>query len=279
MSATRVWRRTVVAALFAGVCVSGIRVPARAILSKPDRTVLVAYLTALERGNFTAAFARLSDDERRYFRSPGNLAAVFATDRLAIEHFTILESTSGGSAGTLVVVRERVRFFDHAHERIGTVDANVRYGVVPSAHGPAIKDPFHPWYALAPSDVTTSANGVSATVRTISFYAGRLDVLVTFENRSEATVTLLPYGRTVVRDDTGLVHTAIRSKLVGLTDKALYEGLRLPPSGEYTGTMTFFTANRFVPKRLEITFAPVLADGADAPFELALPAVRVPPPT
>jgi len=265
----RVWAALVVLASIAPTA-------AGAKLTPPERSVLTRYLTALQLRNYANAFAGLSDDERRYFRSPRNLAAIFAADRLTLEGFTIVESTRVSAAATLAIVRERVTFFDHAHQRTGTITANVRYGIVPSAHGLGIKDPFHPWYAFAPADATASANGIRITVRKISFYTGRVEVLATFANTSDRTVTILPYGRSLVRDDAGKTHAPIRSKLPGLTDAALFEGLRLPPSGQYSGAMTFFTADRFKPKRLGITFGPALVDGADAPFEFVLPDIAVP---
>jgi len=249
--------------------------PVRAKLRPAERLVLTQYLTALQHGDYAGAFARLSADEQRYFRSPRNVAAVFAADRFALEAFTIVES-AGAAAGTIAVVRERVRFFDHAHQREGVLSANVRYGIVAGAHGPAVKDPFHPWFAFAPADASATANGVRLSVRKLSFYTGRLEVLLTFANRSETTVTVLPYGRSVVRDDAGKIHAPIRSKLPGLTDATLFEGLRLPPSGQYTGALTFFSPDRFTPKILRLTVAPALADGADAPFEFALPDIPVP---
>lgn len=251
--------------------------PVRAKLAAPKRAVVTAYLSALQHRDFPGAFARLSDDERRYFRSSRNFEAVFAADRFALDGFTILESAAGGKAGTIVVVRERVRFYDHAHQRDAKIDANVRYGIVPSSHGPAIKDPYHPWFSFAPTHVTTRNNGVTVTVRKISFYTGRIEVLATFANTGDTTVTILPYGRTVVRDDAGKTHVPIRSKLAGLTDAALFGGLRLPPSAQYTGAMTFVTADRFVAKLLRITFAPALLDGGEAPFDFVLPEVAVPP--
>jgi hypothetical protein len=41
--------------------------------------------------------------------------------------------------------------------------------------------------------------------------------------------------------------------------------------------MTFATPDRFTPKTLGVTVAPLLADGADAPFSVALPSWDVPP--
>lgn len=270
-------RRVVLACALAAAFGPGFGIPAEAKLSAPERGALVGYLGALQRGDYAAAFARLSPDERRYFRSSGNFAAIFTADRLKIERFTVLESVATPKSGTVAIVRERLTFFDHAHQKPGAITANVRYGIVASAGGFAIKDPFHPWFAFAPSDVSTSVGGVRVSVRKVSFFTGRVDVLLTFANTGESTVTMLPYGRSIVRDDAGGVHVPIRSKLPGLTDAALFEGLRLPSSAQYTGSMTFFTADRFVPKRLELTIAPALVDGADAPFEFKLPPIDVPP--
>ncbi|GAC1302473.1 MAG: hypothetical protein NVSMB19_11780 [Vulcanimicrobiaceae bacterium] len=252
--------------------------PVSATLTTPERGALTRYLAALQHGDFTGAFAQLSADERRYFGSAQNLAAVYAADRFALAAFTIVGSTSAGPRGTIVVVRERVKFLDQAHQRPAAVSVNVRYGLVPGAHGPSVKDPFHPWFAFAPPPATASAsaNGVRVTIRKISFFTGRVELLATFANTGDKTVTILPYGRSVVRDDGGTTHGPVRSKLPGLTDKNLFEGLRLPPSGQYTGAMTFFTVDRFRPKRLSVVFAPALLDGADAPFELAVPEFAVP---
>ncbi len=250
--------------------------PVSAKLGASERGVLIAYLTALQRADYAKAFSRLSDDERRYFRSASNFGAVFAADHLRIKRFAIVESSNAGAVGTIAVVRETFAFFDHAHQRTETITANVRYGVVAGARGLTIKDPFHPWFAFAPSDASVAVDGVSVSVRKVAFYTGRIEVLATFANTSDRTVTILPYGRSLVRDDAGGAHAPIRSKLPGLTDSALFEGLRLPPSAQYTGAMTFFTADRFTLKRLLVTFAPALADGADAPFEFKLPEIVVP---
>ncbi len=245
-------------------------------LTSPQRDALVHYLSDLEHREYAGAFGRLSADERRYFRSAHNLEAVFTADRVRLAAFTVVASTSAGTRGAIAVVRERVSFFDHAHQRADTLTANVRYGIVPGTQGFAIKDPFHPWYAFAPAAATARANGIRVWIRKLSFYTGRVAVLATFANTSDRTVTILPYGRSLVRDDTGRTHAPIRSRLPGLTDATLYKGLLLPPSAQYTGEITFFTADRFRPKYLRITFAPALVDGADAPFEWTLPVLPVP---
>jgi hypothetical protein len=79
-----------------------------------------------------------------------------------------------------------------------------------------------------------------------------------------------------LRDGSGKTYPTIASRLPGLTDKTLYTGLILAPGAQYTGLMTFLTPDRFTPTTLNITFAPALADGADAPFSIPLPTYTVP---
>ena len=79
-----------------------------------------------------------------------------------------------------------------------------------------------------------------------------------------------------MRDENGKTYAPIASRLRGLTDPGLYTGLRLAPGAQYTGLMSFLTPNRFSPKRLDVTIAPVLADGADAPFSIPLAGYELP---
>jgi hypothetical protein len=268
-------RATVVAlALAAAANVVPVRAPAA--LSGPQLGVLQQYLTALRAGRYDRAFALLTDPERRYFGNATNYASVYAADRLSIMSFRVLASTTEPKRGTVALVSERIGFFDQAHQVAGTATAKVAYGILPSRGGPRIKDPYHPWRAFAPAGLAVTNSGVRASVRKISFYTGRLEVVVTFANLGDATVTLLPYGRSVVRDDRGKAYTPVATRLPGLTDKTLFTGLRLAGSGQYTGLMTFLTPDRFAPKTLTITFAPALLDGGDAPFDLALPAYTLP---
>jgi hypothetical protein len=248
---------------------------AHAALGTGERTVLQRYLGALVAGRYDTAFSLLAPKDQQYFRSSANYASVFAADQLKIHSFTILGSKSD-ALGTVALVSERVGFYDLRHQSPGSATAKVAYGIVRGPRGYAIKDPFHPWRALAPSAMTASANGVQVAVRKISFFTGRLELVVTFANAGTAGVTILPYGRTVLRDDAGKAYPPIASRLPGLTDKTLYTGLVLAPGGQYTGLMTFLTPDRFTPKSLNITFAPAVADGGDAPFSIPLPTFEVP---
>ncbi len=251
--------------------------PGDAALAPAYRSLLQRYLGALQAGRYADAFALLSPDERRYFASALNYASVFAADRVKIERFTIVESKSD-RLGTVALVSERVDFFDESRQAAGSATAKVAYGIVHAGGGLAIKDPYHPWRALAPADFASAKDGVKVIVRKLSFYTGRLEMVATFQNASDRPVTLLPYGRSTLLDQNGKAYAPIASRIAGLTDKTLYTGLRLPPSGQYTGLMTFLTPDRFSPTTLTLTIAPALFDGGDAPFALAFAPYPIPPP-
>jgi hypothetical protein len=244
--------------------------PARATLTPPQRTVLKAYLDALSHGRYAAAYALLSADERRYYGSVDHFTSVYTADRFTIRSYTILGSESA-RAGTVAVVLERVGFVDHAHETAASASAKVPYALVRGPGGtPVIRDPGHPWRAYAPVSFAGEKGGLHATVRKMSFFTGRVELVVNFQNYSSVAVTLLPYGRSILRDASGHVYHPIATRLSSLTDKTLYTGLRLPSSGQYTGFLTFATPDRFTPLHVRLTIAPALADGADAPFSIDL---------
>jgi hypothetical protein len=252
-----------------------IPVRANAALEAPQRAVLTRYLSALVAGRYDTAFALLSPKDRQYFRTSANYASVFAADQLKVASFKIVASKSD-PLGTVALVVERVGFYDLRRQSPGSATAKVAYGIVRAPGGFAIKDPFHPWRAFVPSGMEGSTNGIRVAVRKLSFFTARLEMVVTFANAGTTSVTLLPYGRTVLRDGSGKTYPTIASRLPGLTDKTLYTGLILAPGAQYTGLMTFLTPDRFTPTTLNITFAPALADGADAPFSIPLPTYTVP---
>jgi hypothetical protein len=267
-------KRLRLATVFAAALTLLVPASALASLDGAQRSLLQHYLGAIVAGRYDTAFALLSPSDRKYFRSSANYASVFAADHLKVRSFTIVGSKSD-TLGTVALVSERIEFFDPQRQSPGTATAKVAYGILKTPQGLAIKDPFHPWRALAP-DLTSSANGVQVSVRKLSFFTGRLEMVATFANRGDTAVTLLPYGRTSLRDENGKTYPPIASRLAGLTDKTLYTGLRLAPSAEYTGLMTFLTPARFTPKSLTLTIAPALEDGGDAPFSIPLPTYTVP---
>jgi hypothetical protein len=84
----------------------------------------------------------------------------------------------------------------------------------------------------------------------------------------------LPYGKSVLRDDQGGVYRIIETKDWFLTDKRLFEGLRLAPNAEYTGTLAFeCDPLDDKPRTFTLTIAPALTEGGDQPFSLDIPGI------
>lgn len=253
----------------------GSTMEASGALTPAQKSLAGQYVEALRAHRYAAAFALLEAPERRYFGSPSNFASVFRADRVEIEHFRIVGSRES-PLGTMVFVRERVSFYDYAHQGIARADMTVPYGLTTAA--PArIKDPYHPWRAMAVKGLVGQSGGVHISVRKLSFFTGRLEAIVTFANTGPQTVTLLPYGRSVVRDQGGRAYTPLATRLPSLTDPALFTGLRLAPNSQYTGVMTFGTPPRLVTSALAFDFGPLLADGPGEPFEVTLPPYALAP--
>jgi hypothetical protein len=239
------------------------------------KRVLVSYLGALRDQHYPEAFRLLEARERAYFKTPGNFASSFKADDLRIGSFQVVGSRDSGSLGILGNVSEKVRFFDHAHQSPGSATVTVLYGLVHAGDGWAIKDPYHPWKAFRTPGIESTVSGLRITVRKVSLFAGRIEVVLTFFNGGPGAVTVLPYGRAVLRGD-GVPYHPIATKLPALTDKALYVGLRLAAGAQYTGTLNFAVPATTSVRHLQLTVAPVLRDGADAPFEVGLPTITVP---
>jgi hypothetical protein len=151
------------------------------------------------------------------------------------------------------------------------------YGLASEDGGYRIHDEARAWKAFDPPGSAATQDKLTATVRKVSFYPGRVQVVVTFANLGDSFVTLLPYGRSVLRDEAGNPYRLIETKLPDLTDRQLRLGLRLAGSGEYTGALTFAAPAGVRPAQaLSLVVGPVLRDGADAPFTLQFDPIAVP---
>lgn len=244
-------------------------------LSAAQRAVLDRYLDALGHARYAQAFALLSADERRYFQNADNYASVFGAEHLKIGKHRVQRTMGGGPRGVVAVVSEDIEFYDYAHAATATATARVDYGLINERGTIRVKDPYHPWRVVVPEKMSAEVDRLRVTVRKISFFTGRVELVVNFANFGAETVTLLPYLRSVLHDEGGGPYHLIATRLSTLTDKQLYLGLRLPASGQYSGALTFFTPDRFRPKSLSLTIAPQLRDGADQPFSVDLPATEI----
>ena len=72
------------------------------------------------------------------------------------------------------------------------------------------------------------AHGLRVTVKKVSFYQHAIACVVTFANVGDGFLTLLPYGRSVLRDETGRVYPLISDTASwNNTDRQLFLGVRL----------------------------------------------------
>jgi len=237
-------------------------------------TAVSSYLRNMQNGAYPAAFAMLNDEARAYYRNAANFRSVFDADGYRIQKFNLLGSR-GDATGRVFFARETASFHDHARDIDATVTATVPVGVISvKGGGYRIKDPGHPWRAFAPN-TTVRTNDVSVVVKKVSFFSNRIEVIATFANLGGEFVTLLPYRRSVLRDDLGGVYRIIELKNWQITDKALFLGLRLAPSAQYTGFLNFEAPKLDDRARsFTLTVAPALREGGDEPFTLDIPGIQ-----
>jgi hypothetical protein len=235
--------------------------------------VVQAYLRALQDAQYGVAFRLLNAAARAYYRDAENLRSIYAADAYRITAFMLLGARGDETRGRVYFARETARFRDHAHDADLNVTATVPVGVVPDRDGWRIKDPGHPWRAFA-THASAQANGIGVRVKKMSFFTRRIEAVVSFVNTGPTLVTVLPYGQSILHDAAGHPYRIIETRDWSLTDKVLFEGLRLAPNARYTGTLAFAcepldnSARSFA-----LTVAPFLADGADAPFALRVDAI------
>ena len=232
------------------------------------------YVDALRTGRYDDAYALLADDERRYYGDAASYRSVFEADGIALRRATLV-GARGDDRGRVYFVRERIAFVDHATDAQREIDATVPIGVLPQRGGLRVKDPGKPYRAFA-SRATATVSALRVTVKKVDFFPDRIDVVVTFANLGENFVTVLPYGKSVLRDDRGGVYRILATKNWTITDKRLYEGIPLAPNAQYTGSLAF-TAGRLgdLKRTWTLTLAPALREGGDAPFEV--PVAIAPP--
>lgn len=232
-------------------------------------TVVKKYVEALRASKYDVAFSLLTDDERKYYGNADAYRSVFEADGFTLVSGAVV-GARGDDRGRVYFVREHVAFVDHANDKRRELDATVPLGVLPEHGALHVKDPGKPYRAFA-SASSADANGLRATVKKVDFYPDRIDVVVTFTNVGDNFVTLLPYGKSVLRDDRGGVYRIIATKDWTITDKRLYQGVPLAPNSQYTGSIAF-TAPRFgdTTRAWSLTLSPALRDGGDAPFDVTV---------
>jgi hypothetical protein len=234
------------------------------------RTGLVQkYIDALRARRYNDAYALLSGGERAYFGDGASYRSVYDADRIALRSARVLGARCTNE-GCVYFVRERISYVDHANDVSRTLEATVPIGVLSERGALRIKDPGKPYRAFA-TNATTEVSGLRVTVKKAEFFPDRIALTVTFTNLGDRFVTLLPYGKSVLRDDRGGLYRIIAIKDWSVTDKQLFEGVPLAPNARYTGALAF-TAQRITNRKLRwaLTIAPALREDADLPFDLTV---------
>ncbi len=237
-------------------------------LHSPDAAAVVVmrYLGALHARRYADAYALLEPVQRGYFRTSDNFASGFAADGFALQRFAIAGERSRGAA-RIVFAREHIDLDDPAHDVRVATDVTVPYLVAGGADA-RIDDAGRPWRAFA-ANATATSDGVRVTVKKLAFYARTIRVVVTMQNDGDRFITVLPYGRSVLRDDAGGIYRPLVTRDWQLTDEQLFLGLRLAPNSRYTGTLAFVTPpldDRV--RHFELILGPSVRDGADAPVSV-----------
>jgi hypothetical protein len=268
-----------------GICaaVAAVVLLATAPAPHPDtatagaQTALVhTYVEALKTRRFIDAFELLDGSAQAYFRTPDNFASGFNADGFILLSYTITGSRASGNF-RLFFVRETMRLHDAAHDTSGTTTVTVPYGVIGNGAAARIKDLGRPWRALAVFAQHTTA-GLTVTVRKISFYEHAIVVVVTFANIGNGFVTIMPYGRSALRDNTGALYRPIVSTSFTQTDRRLFLGVHLAASEEISGVMTFASPLLDNAQRVfDLSVSPNVRDGAALPFTVDVPQIGAAP--
>jgi hypothetical protein len=241
------------------------------------QTVLVhRYVDALAAQRYADAYALLDAPARAYFRNAQNFASGFTADGFAIASYTLV-GARGNAKFRLYFAREAIRLRDPARDVAATATVTVPYGVIGSDARARIKDLGRPWRAFATS-VSASSGGLRVTVKKMSFYQHAIACVVTFANVGDGFLTLLPYGRSVLRDDTGHAYRLIRNTASwNDTDRRLFLGVRLAADAQVTGVLSFASPRLDDrARRFTLRVAPNLRDGAESPFTLDVANVTAP---
>jgi hypothetical protein len=234
--------------------------------------VVRRYLAALHTQRYADAYALLDPAERAYFRSAANFASGFAADGYALATYRVRDVRAAGRLH-VVIVRERIALDDPAHDVRVTTTVDVPYVVERRGATFDLADPGRPWRAFAAA-ATGTAQQLRVTVRKVALYARTIRVVLTMQNDGAGFVTVLPYGRSVLRDDTGAIYRPIETDDWQITDRQFFLGVRLAPNSRYTGAIAFLTPpldDRA--RRFSLTLGPTVRDGGTLPFSVDVPGI------
>jgi hypothetical protein len=262
------------AIMVAALIVGGVPVCAQTAESSrsAQAAVLEKFVGALRGARYDVAYGLLVASERSYFGDVENYRSVFAADGYVLRAARVL-GAQGDARGRVFFVRETIDYVDHATDQTRRLEATVPLGVVRDHGALRIKDPGKPYRAFA-SASSADAAGLRVTVKKFEFYPDRIEVVLTFANLGDGFVTVLPYNKSVLRDDRGGLYRIVATNNWAITDKRLFEGIPLAPNAEYTGALVFAATRLDGAARVwSLDVAPALRDGSNAPFDVTIPIV------
>jgi hypothetical protein len=227
------------------------------------------YVGALQGPNAEKAFALLTPAQKRYFGNVRNFASNFSATTFRVISYSISKVTMRNAGLAQVDVAEKISYYDIASEQPATADVIEPYFALRNGEHWGVKK-FQPWKSYAPL-TTGRAGGLVVIVDRIEFFDRRMQVDCTFRNLGSKPIQVLPLLKSKLTTSTGVKTAAMNVPNSPLTDRQLFEGLRLYPGHQVVGFM-----NVELPSRIDadmtatLVIAPVIEDGASAPITVTV---------
>ena len=221
--------------------------------------------------DYDAAFALLTDDERRYFGDAASYRSVFDADGVAIERATIA-GARGDERARVFFVRERIAYVDHATDARREVDATVPHRRAARARRAARQGPRQavPRVRLVVDRGRVRAARHREEGRLLSRpHRRRRDVRERRRRLRDAACRT----RRACCATTAAASTACSRPRTGPSPTSgCTKGFRWRRTPSTRGrSPSRRRASARVPRSWTLTVAPALREGADAPFDVTIP--------
>jgi hypothetical protein len=237
-------------------------------------TAVKQFVGALQGPNTEKAFALLTPAQKRYFGNVRNFASNFSATRFRVISYSFSKVTMRNADLAQVDVAEKVSYYDIASEQAATADVIEPYFALRNGKRWGVKE-FQPWKSYAPS-ATGRAGGLVVIVDRIEFFDRRMQVDCTFRNLGSKPIQVLPLLKSKLTTSTGAKSAAMNVPDSPLTDRQLFEGIRIYPGHQVVGFM-----NLELPSRIDadmtatLVIAPVIEDGANAPIAVTVGPIQL----
>jgi limonene-1,2-epoxide hydrolase len=246
--------------------------PAPSPRPSPDPAAIAAvsaYVAALQRGDFDAAFALLTAEQQRYFGNAHNLASNSRASGFVIHSYKVIGQLSHGAI-VEAMVEQQSSFMDIASGKTITGVVREPYFALRENGAWRVKELYQPWKSYAPN-MSGSAHGVEVIVARIEFYDKRIRFDCAIRNTGSVGVQVLPLAKTTLDDGSGAKIPAMNEATFPLNDVGFFEGMHLQPGQQAIGFINFPVAQKKdADQTLTLTVAPAIADGAEQTFSIVV---------